>query len=85
MKIRILEEHGHHAAICGLCQSYQELPDDLDDFNSQAKIELAKRLAVKDGGHNKFLESINVQLDIKAPVYWWQEFDTYRCGITKQS
>lgn len=37
------------------------------------------------GGHNKFLESITMALDIRAPRYWWQEFDTYRVGMTKQS
>jgi hypothetical protein len=24
-------------------------------------------------------------MDINAPRYWWQEFDTYRTGMTKQS
>ena len=50
------------------------------------KIEkIAHNLASKDGGHNKFLESIVVWLDVSAPRYWWCEFDTYRVGITKQS
>lgn len=85
MKIRILEEHGHHPAICGLCLSYKQLPDDLDKFDSQSKMDLVKRLAAKDGGHNKFLESVSVWLDIDAPLFFWSQFDTYRCGITKQS
>lgn len=46
---------------------------------------LVKKLAHRDGGHNKFLETIIVNLDITAPRYWWQEFDTYRIGVTKQS
>jgi len=45
----------------------------------------ADLLAQKDGGHNKFLESIQVWIVIQAPRYWWQEFDTYRIGTTKQS
>ena len=24
-------------------------------------------------------------LEIRAPRYWWQQFDTYRIGVTKQS
>ena len=28
-------------------------------------------------GHDKFLRFINVQFDITAPRYWWQEFATY--------
>ena len=43
------------------------------------------RLAPKGGGHNKFLESIQVWLDISAPRYFWSEYDTYRVGMTKQS
>ena len=46
---------------------------------------IANRLSSKDGGHNKFLESIVIWLDIKAPRYWWSEFDTYRVGTSKQS
>ena len=46
---------------------------------------VSKSLCKLDGGHNKFLESIVVWIDINAPRYWWQEFDTYRVGITKQS
>ena len=46
---------------------------------------VATKLAPKDGGHNKFLESMVVWLDIDAPRYWWSEFDTYRVGTTKQS
>lgn len=46
---------------------------------------MAHRLADKDGGHNKFLESMMVWIEINAARYWWQEFDTYRVGTTKQS
>lgn len=49
-------------------------------------MQIARRLAHKPGGgHNKFLETITLTLDVKAPRYWWQEFDTYRVGVSKQS
>ena len=49
-------------------------------------MQIARGLAHKPGGgHNKFLETITLTLDVKAPRYWWQEFDTYRVGVTKQS
>lgn len=49
-------------------------------------VQIARGLAHKPGGgHNKFLETITLTLDVKAPRYWWQEFDTYRVGVTKQS
>lgn len=46
---------------------------------------VSKKLAHQQGGHNKFLETITLTLDIIAPRYWWQEFDTYRVGVSKQS
>ena len=48
-------------------------------------IDVAYKLTHMQGGHNKFLESIQLWLDVTAPRYWWQEFDTYRVGTTKQS
>ncbi len=75
MKTKLLHEHGSQEALLGLSLSY----------DSEPNIKVANQLAHKQGGHNKFLESIVVWLDITAPRYWWQEFDTYRIGITKQS
>lgn len=46
---------------------------------------VSRKLCHMQGGHNKFLETITLALDITAPRYWWQEFDTYRAGVTKQS
>ena len=46
---------------------------------------VAQKLRFKGDGHNKFLESIAVWMDIDAPRYFWQQFDTYRIGVTKQS
>ena len=45
----------------------------------------ADKNAEMDGGHNKFLESITVDILITAPRFFWVEFDTYRVGVTKQS
>ena len=46
---------------------------------------VAIKLARKNGGHNKFLESICVWIEMKAPRYFWQQVDAYRIGVTKQS
>lgn len=46
---------------------------------------VSRKLCHMQGGHNKFLETITLTIDIRAPRYWWQEFDTYRAGVTKQS
>ncbi len=77
MKIEIINESGYDEALIGLSLSYNQPIEKMP--------EVARKLADKDGGHNKFLESICVWLDITAPRYWWQQFDTYRVGVTKQS
>ena len=78
MEVVILGEAGYEYALMGIGKSFGVT-------DKERLIHVAERLAPRDGGHNKFLESIVVWLDIKAPRYWWQEFDTYRVGTTKQS
>ena len=95
MEVHIVKEHGYKEALFGLGLSY-ELSSDFnlidEDIHNYDWIKLwrkldkvAQKLAKKDGGHNKFLESIVLWVDIDAPRYWWSEFDTYRVGTTKQS
>jgi len=77
MDIKILEEAGYKHALYGISLSYNKGIENMD--------KVSKSLCKLDGGHNKFLESMTVWIDINAPRYWWQEFDTYRIGTTKQS
>lgn len=77
MKVRVLEEHGYDSAMLGLSLSHQQDPARMPA--------VAQRLRFLGDGHNKFLESIVVWLDVVAPRYFWQEFDTYRIGVTRQS
>lgn len=77
MHVRILEEHGHDSALLGLSLSYDQARERMPA--------VAERLTFRGDGHNKFLESILVWLDVTAPRYFWQQFDTYRVGVTKQS
>lgn len=86
MFVCILKEAGYEEALLGLALSYHN-GDDNDLFEKVEK-RMPKRavaLAGMEGGHNKFLESIIVWLDIRMPRYWWSQFDTYRVGTTKQS
>jgi len=77
MIVKVLEEHGHDAALLGLSLSYRQEPSRMAG--------VAARLCFRGDGHNKFLESIVLWLDMTAPRYFWQQFDTYRAGVTKQS
>jgi len=78
MEIEIIEEAGFESALRGLALNHKKALD-IALLKSTAD-----RLAHMDGGHNKFLESMYVWAEIKAPRYWWQEADTYRLS-TKQS
>ena len=77
MKVTILNEAGYDEAMLGLSLSYDQPVENMPAA--------ALKLLPLGGSHIKFLESIVVWLDITAPRYWWQQFDTYRVGVTKQS
>ena len=76
MEIEVIGEYGYEQAMLGISLS----------FNStiEKSYQVAKSLAHKQGGHNKFLESIQLWIDVDAPRDWWQNADTYRLS-TKQS
>lgn len=78
MLVSVRKETGYALALEGIGLSFNVY--DIDRLGG-----VAEKLAPKDGGHNKFLESMMVWIDIDAPRYWWSEFDTYRVGTTKQS
>lgn len=75
--IKLLSEAGYEAAMHGLSLSYNQPIEKMPV--------VAAKLIRKGGSHAKFLESMVVWFLIKAPRYWWQQFDTYRVGVTKQS
>ena len=77
MEVIKLEEAGYMSAMEGMALSHK--------VSVKRAIEVAGTLYRKDGGHNKFLESIIVWMKIQAPRFWWAEADTYRVGMTKQS
>lgn len=88
MKVRIIEEHGYDTALRGMAYSFKDRALDPETWWPEQRDRAEKRapiLAPKDGGHNKFLESIVLWIDIDAPRAFWSEFDTYRVGTTKQS
>jgi hypothetical protein len=91
MRVNILSEFGETSALYGLGLSYgltsnisfYEFSEDMVLYNKVRNVAL--KLYKKEDGHNKFLESIGIFLDITAPRFFWSEFDTYRIGTTKQS
>jgi hypothetical protein len=76
MRVNVIKEAGYEEALLGISLSREA--------DILAMPERAKKLAPLDHGHNKFLESMILWIDVNAPRYWWQEADTYRLS-TKQS
>ena len=76
MFVTKVDEAGYDAALHGLAHNKKQPAEKMPS--------VARKLADMDGGHNKFLESLIVWLDVRAPRYWWQEADTFRLS-TKQS
>ena len=92
--VRVLCEAGFKEALFGLSFSYRALtPSEIngtknfidDDLRFLKFCKIAETLAFKQGGHNKFLESIQVWMLVRGSISFWKQFDTYRAGITKQS
>lgn len=95
IQIDLIEMGGFKAALWGMrnpkdswskSDSVFDVPDrDVNVLIGECDLDLAKRLA--DGGsvHGKFRRMMKVWVNIKAPLYWWKEFDTYRFGVEKDS
>lgn len=78
IQVSLHGEYGYDQAMLGLSLSYHQRIDKMP--------EVARRLYQTGiSGETKFLEAMQVWLLIDGPRYWWQQFDTYRVGITKQS
>jgi hypothetical protein len=77
MKIVLLRECGYEEAVLGFSLSYNS--------TIERTQQILPKYAFGIPGESKFLESIQVWLDVTAPRYWWQEADTYRVGTSKQS
>lgn len=87
MYVKILGEYGYEWSLRGMAYSYLDESADIDSWwetQRDKSIKRAEVLANKDGGHNKFLRSTVVWMDVRATRAFWVEFDTYQF-ITKNS
>ena len=86
MEVKILNEAGYKEALLGLSFSYKLEVSYTPNMCSNINKTRAEILAFSNGGHNKFLEQIQTWICIKAPMYWWKQFDTYRfCSKSSKS
>ncbi len=88
MQLKVLLEAGYDEALRGMAYSFKDRALPVEEWWEGQRERAEKRapkLAPMEGGHNKFLESIQVWVDLEACRAFWSEFDTYRVGTTKQS
>jgi hypothetical protein len=89
MKVKVLKEAGLNEALLGLSLSFYDGEEDIDLWWNEEKqkkaLKRAHLLAHKQGGHNKFIESMQLWIYVKGTRGWWSEMDTYRSGVTKNS
>ena len=48
-------------------------------------LKLMKKLVLRGTDESKFMRCIHVQVNIKAPLLWWKQFDTYKIGTVRLS
>ena len=77
MTVKIVEETGYDFSLLGIATNKKKYDRDMTN--------VAKNLAKAGGGHDKFLEMIHLYLDMTTCRSIWQQFDTYRVGVTKSS
>lgn len=88
--ITTLATDGFKGAIRGMRNPYDSWSKSDSEFIEGTKLgendlKLAKSLIKAGSDHRKFLRMIHVQADIKAPLYWLKEMDTYKIGTTSNS
>lgn len=77
MDVKILKECGYEESLLAIATNKKKYDRDMTN--------VARHLSQAGGGHDKFLEMIHLWLDMTTCRSIWQQFDTYRVGVTKSS
>ena len=69
--------------------SHDSVPACLSDIREEQlgenDLKLMKKLILRGTDEAKFARAIHVQVNIKAPLSWWKQFDTYKVGTVRLS
>ena len=82
-----MKEAGYEEALIGMSLSHYDNSEPLDEWwvgQQKKAVKRSSKLANQQGGHNKFIEHIEIWMLINAPLSWWKHADTYRMS-SKQS
>lgn len=81
MLIELLGDYGWPMAVAACRLSWQPGGDALKPMDAD-DLDLLSRLVKAGDDHAKCLRMVMVWQRVRAPRYWWQEFDTYKVGVT---
>ena len=87
IEISNIEVYGLKPAILSIRNSWSSYAksDSDDETIGKADLALAEKLAKCGGPEAKFRRMIHVTCNIRAPRYWWMQFDTYKIGTVSNS
>ena len=91
MEFKTLEIAGFESAIRGMrnpLESWSQSDSVINDnmtLLGEKDLDLARRLCKAGASDRKFMRMLIVWADIKAPVYFLREFDTYKIGTVTNS
>lgn len=76
-----------------MCRNFEEAEEKVfgDNEAFRRAVQIGERLCKADTvmgfgqPNSKFLRMIHVQVAVTAPLYWWNEYDTYKIGTTANS
>jgi len=70
------------------CEFWDSIAEPLGDLAfklGENDKELAMRLVKAGSDHRKFMRQIFISMDVIAPLYWFNQYDTYKVGTTANS
>jgi len=91
VEVNILDVQGFDIACEAVRLSFNSKPHSLYAISNQSvsmledDYDLLLGLTKNGDSHAKVMRMVQVWLDIKAPRYWWAEWDTYKVGTTAMS
>lgn len=95
MSLSTIGVWGFYGAALGVRRSFRStekcdsvpacLSDTHEEKLGEEDLKLMKKLILRGTDEAKFARAIHVQVNIKAPLSWWKQFDTYKVGTVRLS
>lgn len=84
LEVELLDAAGFRVAFQAMREPMKGV-EDTRTYTEDENIALAQSLIAKGDDHAKHMRLAIAWFNIRAPRYFWSEFDTYRVGVEKES